>query len=317
LPNRTNRMINKITLFYKYVNLTDPHAVMMWQRALCEKLALTGRILIGTEGINGTVGGDQRNIRCYIREMKQYAPFKNIDFKFSNCQNQPFEHLTVKVKKEIVVLGIDPNQITAEQGGKHLSPKQVHELLTNKPDDLVILDTRNTCEVAIGKFEGAINPNIEHFRDFPKYIDDNLEQFKDKQVLMYCTGGIRCERATAVLNTKNVAKTVYQIKGGIHRYAENYPNGFFKGKNYVFDNRISMKVTDDILGSCLTCSQPYDEYTNCLNALCNLHYINCPDCLTKLSNTCSPKCQELVKNKQTIIRPARPGNLANNSQANK
>jgi predicted sulfurtransferase len=308
--------MGKITLFYKYVNLSDPQAVMMWQRALCEKLNLTGRILIGTEGINGTVGGDERSIRCYVREMKQYAPFKNIDFKFSGCTNQPFEHLTVKVRKEIVALGINPQELTAQQGGKHLSPKQVHELLQNKPEDLVILDTRNACEVAIGKFEGAIDPKIEHFRDFPKYIEENLEQFKDKQVLMYCTGGIRCERASAVLKVKNVAKEVFQIKGGIHRYAQNYPNGFFRGKNYVFDNRIAMKVNNDILGQCYTCQKPYDEYTNCLNALCNKHYINCPTCIDNLSNTCSPKCQALVANKQTIIRPARPSNLAN-AQANK
>ena len=297
--------MGKITLFYKYVQLSDPQAVMLWQRSLCEKLGLKGRILIGTEGINGTVGGSERSIRCYVSEMKTYAPFKNIDFKFSLCAQEPFPHLKVKVRKEIVALGIDPEKLTAAQGGKHLSPKQVHELLQNKPNDLVILDTRNECEVAIGKFEGAIDPKIQHFREFPKYIDDNLELFKDKQVLMYCTGGIRCERATAVLNVKNVAKEVYQIKGGIHRYAENYPNGFFRGKNYVFDNRIMMSVNDDILGKCANCEESYDSYTNCLNALCNKHYICCPTCITKMGNTCSATCQELVQNSQTIVRPAR------------
>jgi len=297
--------MGKITLFYKYVQLSDPHAVMLWQRSLCEKLNLKGRILIGTEGINGTVGGSERSIRCYVSEMKTYVPFKNIDFKFSLCPQEPFPHLKVKVRKEIVALGIDPEKLTPEHGGKHLSPKQVHELLQNKPQDLVILDTRNECEVAIGKFEGAVDPKIQHFRDFPKYIEDNLDLFKDKQVLMYCTGGIRCERATAVLKVKNVAKEVFQIKGGIHRYAENYPNGFFRGKNYVFDNRIMMKVNDDILGQCYGCQKPYDEYTNCLNAMCNLHFICCPDCITKLSNTCSTNCQKLVANNQTIIRPAR------------
>ena len=297
--------MGKITLFYKYVQLTDPQAVMLWQRSLCEKLELTGRILIGHEGINGTVGGSERSIRCYVSEMKTYAPFKNIDFKFSKCDQQPFPHLKVKVRKEIVALGIDPEKLTAADGGKHLSPKQVHELLQNKPDDLIILDTRNECEVAVGKFEGAIDPKIQNFRDFPKYIEDNLELFKDKQVLMYCTGGIRCERATAVLNVKNVAKEVFQIKGGIHRYAENYPNGFFRGKNYVFDNRITAKVNDDILGKCLECQAPYDEYTNCLNALCNKHFICCPNCIKKLSNTCSTNCQNLVETRTTTIRPRR------------
>lgn len=296
--------MGKITLFYKYINLSDPKAVMLWQRSLCEKLELKGRILIGHEGINGTVGGSERSIRCYVREMKEYPPFKNIDFKFSKCDQDPFPHLIVKVRKEIVALGIDPEKLSYAQGGKHLSPKQVHELLTDKPNDLVILDTRNECEVAIGKFEGAIDPKIQHFRDFPKYIEDNLELFKDKQVLMYCTGGIRCERATAVLKEKNVAKEVFQIKGGIHRYAENYPKGFFRGKNYVFDSRIAMKVNDDILGKCLNCQKPYDEYTNCLNAVCNKHYICCPDCLKNLSNTCSATCQNLVLNKQTKIRPS-------------
>lgn len=297
--------MGKITLFYKYVNLSDPYAVMLWQRSLCEKLNLKGRILIGTEGINGTVGGSERSIRCYVSEMKTYAPFKNIDFKFSLCSQEPFPNLKVKVRKEIVALGIDPEQLTAAQGGKHLSPKQVHELLQNKPDDLIVLDTRNECEVAIGKFEGAIDPKIQHFRDFPKYIDDNLELFKDKQVLMYCTGGIRCERATAVLKVKNVAKEVYQIKGGIHRYAENYPNGFFRGKNYVFDNRIAMKVNDDILSNCINCQKSYDSYTNCLNAMCNKHYICCPECIQAMDNTCSANCQNLVTTHQTIIRPAR------------
>lgn len=295
--------MGKITLFYKYVNLTDPNAVMLWQRSLCEKLALTGRIIVGTEGINGTVGGSERSIRCYVRTMKEYAPFKNVDFKFSRYDQDPFPHLQVKVKKEIVALGIDPEKLTAAHGGKHLSPKQVQALLENKPEDLIILDTRNACEVAIGKFVGAVDPKIQHFRDFPKYIEDNLAQFKDKQVLMYCTGGIRCERASALLKVKNVAKEVYQIKGGIQRYAENYPNGFFRGKNYVFDNRIAMKVNDDILGQCYICHKAYDEYTNCLNALCNLHYIGCPNCLQLLGNSCSPKCQELIASNLTKVRP--------------
>lgn len=297
--------MGKITLFYKYVTLSDPQAVMLWQRSLCEKLSLTGRILIGTEGINGTVGGSERSIRCYVSEMKTYPPFKNIDFKFSICNQEPFPNLKVKVKKEIVSLGIDPEKLPAAQGGKHLSPKQVHELLQNKPNDLVVLDTRNECEVAIGKFEGAIDPKIQHFRDFPKYIEDNLDLFKDKQVLMYCTGGIRCERATAVLKVQNVAKEVYQIKGGIHRYAENYPNGFFRGKNYVFDNRIMMKVNDDILGQCLNCKKSYDEYTNCLNAKCNLHFICCPACIDQMGNTCSVSCQNLILTQSTTIRPNR------------
>lgn len=294
--------MGKITLFYKYVNLSDPHAVMMWQRALCEKLELKGRVIIGAEGINGTVGGSERSIRCYVREMKEYKPFKNIDFKYSKCEGEPFPKLKVKVRKEIVTLGIDPENLTPEQGGKHLSPKQVHELLESRPEDLVILDTRNECEVAVGTFEGAIDPKIKHFRDFPQYIEENLEKFRDKQVLMFCTGGIRCERATSVLKVKDIAKEVFQVKGGIHRYAENYPDGFFRGKNYVFDSRITARVNDDILGECYICKKSCDDYTNCLNVDCNLHYIGCDDCIQKFGNTCGEKCQVLVTTNKVKVR---------------
>ena len=174
--------------------------------------------------------------------------------------------------------------------------------MQQKPDDLVILDARNAFEAEIGKFTDALIPNIQHFREFPDYIENNLDQFKNKQVLMYCTGGIRCERATTLLKSKNIAKEVYQIEGGIHRYAEEFPDGFFRGKNYVFDGRIAMKINDDILSNCISCKQPFDEYTICVNAKCNNHFIACKTCLLKLSNTCSNECLELIKNQKVIVR---------------
>ena len=146
-------------------------------------------------------------------------------------------------------------------------------------------------------------PDINHFRELPEYIDTHLDQFKDKQVLMYCTGGIRCERASAYLKSKNIAKQVYQIEGGIHRYVEQYPDGFFRGKNYVFDNRITLKVTDDILGTCLICTTLCDNYTNCLNAKCNKHFICCDPCLNKLNNTCNTVCHDFVGHNKVNKRP--------------
>ena len=119
---------------------------------------------------------------------------------------------------------------------------------------------------------------------------------------MYCTGGIRCERATAYLNTKGVAKQIFQLKGGIHRYAEQYPNGFFRGKNYVFDNRITTAVNNDILGACSICTITCDDYINCLNALCNKHFICCLACKEKLNSTCSSQCQ-LLSEKKAPQRP--------------
>jgi predicted sulfurtransferase len=276
---------------------------MKWQREICENLGLKGRILISHEGINGTLGGSSENLDEYIQNMLSHELFGGIDFKKSDGGPECFPRLSVKVRDEAVALGIPYDQLTPRNGGQHLSPQETHELLTNKPDDLIVLDTRNDYEWAIGKFKDAITPNIENFRDLPKYLDENLDTFKDKQVLMYCTGGIRCERATAYLNEKNVAKKVYQIEGGIVRYAEQYPDGFFRGKNYVFDGRVAVRINEDVLGSCSICAKPCDDYYNCLNAMCNKHFISCADCVQTYNEACSQNCQTLIAENKVNVRP--------------
>jgi len=295
--------MGRILLYYKYVSIADTKQMREWQRKLCSKLGLKGRILIGQEGINGTVGGTIEATKQYIQEMKQHPLFSDIDFKESEGDADHFPRLRVAVRKEIVTLGIDPHEITPKDTGKHLSPDEVHELIEKKKNkDLVILDARNNYESAIGTFEGAVTPDIENFRDFPEYIDKNADTFKNKEVLMFCTGGIRCERATALLKKKNIAKEVYQIKGGIHRYAEKYPDGYFRGKNYVFDGRIAVKINDDVLGTCYICKIQCDEYTNCVNVQCNLQFIACKSCFKEFKNTCSKDCLEKVKNQKVAIR---------------
>ncbi|HLC07287.1 MAG TPA: rhodanese-related sulfurtransferase [Candidatus Babeliales bacterium] len=295
--------MNKIILFYKYTDIAYPKQVMKWQQQICQELELKGRILISHEGINGTLGGSAENLDTYKELMSAHELFGNIDFKESAGGPECFPRLSVKVRNEAVSLGIPYDQLTPRNAGQHLTPQETHELLSNKPEDLIILDARNNYEWEIGKFENAITPNIENFRDLPQYLDAHLDQFADKQVLMYCTGGIRCERATAYLNEKNVAKKVYQMDGGIHRYAEQYPDGFFRGKNYVFDGRISVKINDDILGSCAICAQPCDDYYNCLNAMCNKHFISCTPCISRYDKTCSEQCQILLAEKKVNQRP--------------
>lgn len=297
--------MGKILLFYKYVDLEYPKQVQKWLQKLCADLRLTGRIIIAHEGINATVGGSEKNTEIFKKALEKDQRFINIDFKESEGSEQCFPRMRIIVKNEIVYLGLDPKKVTAQNGGKHLTPAETHNLIAQKPDDLVILDARNDYEWRIGAFEGAIKPDIEHFRQFPKFVDDNLEQFKDKQVLMYCTGGIRCERASTYLKEKGVAKNVYQILGGIHRYAEQFPDGFFRGKNYVFDDRVAVRINDDILSTCNLCPTPCDDYTNCLNATCNEHFIACPACLTHYENTCSAACQELLRSKAVKPRPQR------------
>jgi len=297
--------MDTILLFYSYFHLEYPERVQKWQLELCKELGLKGRIIIAHEGINGTLGGATEKIERYKKAVENHPLFKGIDFKESSGVGNDFPRLRVVIKNEVVNLGLDPKTITADKGGKHLTPQEVHELLSNKPENLVVLDARNKVEWAIGKFTNAITPNIETFRELPEFINQNEEQFKDKQVLMYCTGGIRCERASAFLKSKNITQEVYQIEGGIQRYTEQYPDGFFRGKNYVFDGRVAVKVNDDILSNCLHCKQPCDEYVNCLNGVCNEHFVCCKQCVANHNQTCRIECNELVTTGAVQTRPVR------------
>lgn len=297
--------MGKILLYYKYIHIEYPERILKWQKKICADLDLTGRIIIAHEGVNGTVGGTAENTELYKKIMHKDPLFADVIFKESPGSADCFPKMRIVVKNEIVHLGVDPKTITADNGGTHLEPAQAHELIAKQSPNLVVFDARNNFESRIGTFTNAITPDIEHFRELPSYIDNNLEQFKDKEVLMFCTGGIRCERASSYLKSKGVASNVYQISGGIHTYVEQFPNGFFRGKNYVFDGRVAVKVNDDIIGTCYICNTACDEYTNCVNALCNLHFVGCPSCITNLHNSCSTHCLELVTQEKVAKRPER------------
>lgn len=293
--------MGKVVLYYKYVHIENPKQIMKWQRRLCQRLELTGRILIGQQGINGTVAGSDNAVEGYIQAMNKHDLFGGIDFKLDEGGSELFPRLRTAIRDEIVTLGVSPDKARIEHTGVHLTPEETHEMISSNKD-LVILDTRNTYETKIGTFKGALIPPIENFRDLPEYIDNNEELFAGKEVLMFCTGGIRCELATAYLNQKNIAKKVYQIEGGIVRYTEKFPDGYFRGKNYVFDGRVAVKINDDVIGSCEICGVSNDDLTNCINVMCNKQYIGCPACLEKLGNTCSPACHELVTNEAVSVR---------------
>jgi len=292
-----------LVLFYKYVDIQYPHQILKWQKTTATDLGLKGRIILAHEGINGILSGSKESVDQYIQLMNEHELFGGIDFKISTgaCGYHP--RLRIVIKDEIVHFGVDTTKITAKMGGKHLTPEQTHALFENKPDDLIILDTRNDYESKIGTFKDAITPDIRNFRDLPEYLDNNIDQFKDKKVLMFCTGGVRCERATAYLKEKDVAQEVYQIEGGIERYVKKFPDGFFRGKNYVFDGRVSVRINNDILANCELCSVACDDYNNCMNASCNKQFIACTPCAQKYNGTCCTKCMELVEQKLVPIRP--------------
>lgn len=274
----------KILLFYKYVHIEDPERVAEREREVCQKLGLAGRCIIATEGINATYEGTKENIKEYIRELERDPRFLNIHFKVSDGTGHAFPKLSVKVRKEIVSLGlrtcdIDPNQVT----GKRLKPEELHEWIKNKKE-FYIVDMRNAYEHKVGHFKDSILPSMENFRDLPKIVDQ-ISHLKNKTVLTVCTGGVRCEKASGFLITQGFTD-VYQLDGGIVSYMEEYPNEDFQGKLYVFDGRVTMGFyTDDakhmIVGRCDECGEQSENYVNCANMECHRHFIVCASCLGK------------------------------------
>ena len=299
-------MQKKIILFYRYVELEDPESMRSLLMDLGKQLGLKGRIILGHEGINGTLCGTVEAIDAYCKASEAMPEFAGIDYKTSEARSDGdyFPRLRVVVKEEIVNMGVNPREITVKDTGVHLTPEQFHQELMHNRDSFVLLDTRNDYESAVGRFTDAITPAIKTFREYPAYIEENKELFEGKKVLMYCTGGVRCERASAYLVAKGITKEVYQLEGGIHRYAEQFPDGFFRGKNYVFDDRGAVRINADVLSNCAMCAESCDTYTNCMNASCNKHFICCVSCKQKLEQTCSESCKQLVRDGLVPVRPS-------------
>lgn len=233
--------ISKILLYYKFLPLSDPKAVMMWQRELCERLGLRGRILISEHGINGTVGGDMDACKEYVKKCKEY--FGKMEFKWSEGGAEDFPRLSVKVRDEIVAFGA-PGELKVDEngvigGGVHLKPAQVNKLVEERGDEVVFFDGRNAMEAQIGKFKNAVVPDVETTHDFIRELESGkYDWMKDKPVISYCTGGIRCEILSALMKNRGF-KEVYQIDGGIVRYGEKFGNdGLWEGSLYVFDKRM-------------------------------------------------------------------------------
>ncbi|OKL48076.1 rhodanese-related sulfurtransferase [Boudabousia marimammalium] len=276
---------SRILLYYYFVPLADPQAIMLWQRTLCEKLGLTGRIIISEHGINGTVGGELSACKQYMRQTRSYPGFKGMEFKISQGGAEDFPRLSVKVRKEIVTFGV-PEEIKVDNGGVvgggvHLKPEQLHELMDENNGDIVFFDGRNAMEAKIGHFKNAVVPNTETTRDFIAEIESGAyDDLKDKPIVTYCTGGIRCEILTALMKNRGF-KQVYQMDGGIVRYGEKYGNqGLWEGSLYVFDRRMHMEFGPDVkvLGQCVHCGEGTHKFYNCGNNDCRELILLCPEC---------------------------------------
>jgi UPF0176 protein len=284
--------IQKVILYYGFTPVADPLALKMWQLTLCESLNLKGRVLISEHGINGTLGGNMADLKKYVRQTKLYPGFKKIDFKWSEGKGDEFPRLSVRVKKELVSFA-SPTEIQVDEngivnGGKHLRPEEVNALVEERGDDVTFFDGRNAFEAKIGKFRGAIVPDTLSSHDFIGEIESGkYDHLKDKPVVTYCTGGIRCEILSAVMVNRGF-KEVYQIKGGVVRYGEKYGNdGLWDGSLYIFDKRMVQDFSKDpeIIGECEKCNGKTKTFRNCANAKCHQLILLCDICAAEQSST--------------------------------
>ncbi len=277
--------MNKVILYYKFVPLSDPAMTMHWQKELCARLNLKGRIIVSPHGINGTLGGDIDGLRQYKREMNASGTFRGITYKWSDGTGKEFPRLSVKVRPELVAFG-KPDEIEVDEkgvknGGKHLKPEALHKLIEEKGDEVVFFDGRNAYEAAVGRFKNAVVPDTKTTHDFVKEIEsDKYNDIKDRPVVTYCTGGIRCE-ALSVLMKNRGFKDVYQIDGGVVKYGEKYGDeGLWEGNLYIFDGRMTHKFSDKAkdIGECVHCKGKTSNYENCANVACNRLVLVCDDC---------------------------------------
>ncbi|MEY4648194.1 MAG: hypothetical protein RL009_610 [Actinomycetota bacterium] len=288
--------LQKIILYYGFAPVADPEAVKLWQKTLCESLGLKGRILISKHGINGTLGGDMSALKKYVRQTKEYPGFKKIDFKWSEGTGNDFPRLRVRVRPELVAFNapdevqVDINGVVG--GGTHLKPAQVDALVAERGDEVVFFDGRNAFEAKIGKFKNAIIPDVQTSHDFIRDIESGkYDDIKDKPIVTYCTGGIRCEILSAIM-IKRGFKEVYQIDGGIVRYGESQGDeSLWEGSLYVFDDRLNIDFTDKAktIGECETCGEATSKFRNCANLGCRDLVLLCDACAAKPENLeCQP-----------------------------
>uniref|UniRef100_A0A2P2LGP6 Uncharacterized protein MANES_08G110000 n=2 Tax=Rhizophora mucronata TaxID=61149 RepID=A0A2P2LGP6_RHIMU len=299
-----------VLLYYKYDVVSDLHSLLSFYEDNCRSLSLLGRVRLSPHGVNVTVGGQLSSLEKHVAAVKTFSLFEGTDFKLATshyplddkvARECGFTSLSIRIVKELVTFSPDSQLKSPDiaNAGTHLSPVEFHSLLQSTGQlvekespaltdnkGLVLLDARNIYETRIGKFHAhtveTLDPRIRQYSDLASWIDDNAEQLRGKRVLMYCTGGIRCEMASAYVRSKGAGfENVFQLYGGIQRYLEQYPDGgFFKGKNFVFDHRISVGSSDtNILGSCLLCGVSFDDYSSrCRCSYCRMLVLVCDGC---------------------------------------
>jgi len=292
-----------VLLFYKIIKLKHPEAMVKRHREVCKALQLKGRVLLGHDGVNGIVGGTKEQVDMYRAYMDQHDYFNDIDFKESGSDFLPFPKIKVKYREEIITTETR-KAFSLNRRGNHITRDEFHNWLV-AGEDMVLVDMRNDYEWDIGRFKGAERPEMKYFREL-KDTMNMYEKYKDKKIVMYCTGGIRCEPASAYFLAQGFdKKQIFQLEGGIVKYVEKYGDqGFYEGKVFMFDDRMAIPGDTSehptICGECLHCGATCDLYRNCLNKHCNKLFLGCDTCTESMENTCSEMCQRVIENKEEM-----------------
>ena len=283
--------------FYKYHQIGNPALFRNFLFVNWDDMEVLGRIYVAHEGINAQLSVPAKNFERFKTFLDTIPFLENVRLNIAIEQfNKSFLKLKVKVREKIVADGLNDDTFDVTNIGTHLKARDFNEIIAD--DNTVLVDMRNHYESEIGHFKGAITPDVETFRESLPIINEQLKDFKeDKNLVMYCTGGIRCEKASAYFKHQGF-KNVFQLEGGIINYAkqikeENIESKFI-GKNFVFDHRLGERITDDIVSQCHQCGKPCDNHTNCLNDGCHLLFIQCDECKAAMENCCSTECLEIT-----------------------
>jgi UPF0176 protein len=282
--------------FYRYVKISNPEGYREKLLDSWGRLGVFGRTYVAHEGVNAQISVPEHNWSAFIEMLNTDKNTIDMPLKIAvDDDGKSFYKLTVKVREKIVADGLDDDSFDVTNVGQHLDAETWNNLMDQ--EDSIVVDMRNHYESEVGHFEGAICPDADTFREELPIVEQELKGNEDKKIMLYCTGGVRCEKASAYLKAKGFEK-VHQLHGGIISYAhqikEKGIESKFKGKNFVFDERLGEKITDDILSNCHQCGQPSDDHTNCRNDACHLLFIQCDACEESMQGCCSDKCIEIA-----------------------
>ena len=320
LQNRVNKKelkkriqgetIKRITVsFYRYVIIDHPKELRDSLFIQWNALNILGRIYIAQEGINAQMCVPEANWEGFKAALNADPRFADIPLKIAvEDDGKSFYKLTIKVRPKIVADGLDVNTFDVTNVGNHLSAREFNKAMEDS--DTVVVDMRNHYESEVGRFEGAFCPDADTFREELPMVIDELKDKKDKKIIMYCTGGVRCEKASAYLKHHGF-KDVNQLHGGVIDYvrqikAEGLTSKFI-GKNFVFDERVGERITDDVIAQCHQCGSPCDNHVNCANDDCHLLFIQCDACVEKMKGCCTPECMHIAALPEEEQRHLRKG----------